>query len=314
MTTARRNPLPSALCRVALALAVLAGLAAVGPATPASASSRDAETITRKKGFEGSYPALTAGTSTNPDPARCMAVTFCDTIPLVIEVPDIPLGDDYYVQVDVTWDVPELYDLDIYFFDDGQTQEEARANGTSDPTKVEPSPYTLKASNTLDNPASLIIAEPRLIRYNLVINNASLSDVAYKVKAYMVIAKFKRPFEVLDDPNVDITEQMDPPVDTSGDAPTPTPITDQSGLEFGPETPTLDEVQPLDDELDSLRRAKKDDDSGEVAGALPTGNDRPPGPASGLALLFWLAIVPGSMLGGLAFWLLKRRRAGFSFG
>lgn len=303
-----------------LALVVAAAAAAVSVAAtitpePAGALGRQAESVSRDKGFQRSYPALTAGSSTKPDPGACNAVTFCDTIPVDIAVPDIPLGDDYYVEFKITWDIPDLYDLDVYLFDDGQTQEEIRRNGGTDPDKIRASPYTEKVANTNDNPATMVIAEPRLGRYNLVINNASTGDVAYQVEARMFIAKFKRPFEVLEEEG-EITDEDDGglPIDTSGDTPPPPPVTDQSGLQFGPETPTLDDVDPgVDDELESLRSRKKGGGD-QAQGVLPTGSTKPPGPPSAAALLFWLAIIPGGVLGSLAFWLVKRRRAGFTFG
>lgn len=296
------------------AMAVLA--ASLFAASPAQSTQREVEVIDRRRGIDKDYPALTTGTPSRTEPTHCVAATFCDTIPIDIKPPEnIPLGDDFYVKFEVTWDVPDLNDIDVFLYDDGQIRQEAQDNGSDDPTEPKPSRYTGKGSNTNNHPATITLPEPRLGRYNLVVHNAGWSDVAYHLKATMFIAKFKRPFEALDDPGADpFTEDDGPPVDTSGDAPEERPETDQSTPEEAVAV-ELDEVNPvLDDELDGLRRKRVADTDETAVGALPSGNTRPPDPPSGLVLLFWLAVVPASLIGGLASWLMRRRRAGFTFG
>ncbi|HEV7887767.1 MAG TPA: hypothetical protein VGO92_09420 [Acidimicrobiales bacterium] len=300
-----------------LGLSALVGLGMAGGVGPARALSQPSETVSRHKALVKDYPALTGQFPSQPNPTQCLAANFCDVIPLDVQVPtDIAPGDDFVLKVIVSWeDVTD--DLDMYLFDDGQTQQEKDQNGGGDPASGTPSAgpsYTQKASATNgEGQMDLTLAEPRLGKYNLVVNHYLGNNTGYHVDARIIVAGFKRPFESLEPPPPSVTEDNTaPPVDTSGQPVSGDP-TAPAGVFGAPAR--LDDVHPLvDSDLDNLFKAKGAVSATNVSGVLPTATAKPPVPPSGIALLFWLAVVPGSLLGGLAFWLVKRRRATFTFG
>jgi hypothetical protein len=290
-------------------------------APPAPAVGRQTEVITRLKGLDKTYPGFTGQFPSSPDPDICSQPTsnFCDTIPLDIQEPtDIPPGDDFYLEIIVSWPGGvDVDDLDIVLYDNGQTQKEIDDQGTREPTDPpRTSPYTNKGQANEGHPLRIVLAEPRLRFYNLVVVHFGGFSESYRVRATMIVGKFEAPFESLERPD-DLS-------DTGSDS---TPITDNSADPSGPDvsvtaqpstdgTITLPDVVPgLDTELDALlSRRRMPAAVVATEGALPTANVAPPASPSAIALLFWLALVPGSLLGGFAFWLAKRRRAGFTFG
>lgn len=316
----RRTAARTFVAALATAL-VAAGLGLLS--APAEARSQQRFVVRNGVKASADYPEFTRDLPQSsvsvPDPAQCMAAEHCDTVPLQIDIPtNIGKGDDYFVELIVEWDERST-DLDVFLWDDKQTKEKLRKQPGEDgytPDQTT-SDYTQVANDTERRPATMLLKEPRLVNYNLVILNYSGAGFggasgAYHVRGRMIVNEYTPPVEY-EDPepastNSDdiedefATTESDNPLDaiTGGDANNPF-----GGLGQVPVAcdPLLCGIGDTDIERDI--RAPIAVDTPRLEEAIAES----PGAA---VLILWLVVVPVLLALGGAFLLRRRRLSAFT--
>ncbi|MDQ1443958.1 MAG: hypothetical protein QOI20_422, partial [Acidimicrobiaceae bacterium] len=197
-------------------LAASAALVAMAP--PAPAMQQASEQVALEKALDKTYPPIPGQWPSSADPTTCSVADFCDTIPIFVHEPTgIPAGDDFYLEVIISWPGGAAADdMDAVLYDNGQTEDEIDKAGTRDPTAPpKASRYTDKKSASDGEPLIIKLPEPRLGQYNLVVVHGLGVSQGYRVQAHLVIQKFVPPFESLEPPDNGVTTQG------SDDAPPP---------------------------------------------------------------------------------------------
>lgn len=290
--------------------------------TPAEARSQQRFVVRNGVKASADYPEfirdLPQSSVSVPNPDQCMAAEHCDTIPLQIDIPtNIGKGDDYFVELVVEWDERST-DLDVFLWDDKQTKEKLRKSPGEDgytPDQTT-SDYTQVANDTARRPATILLKEPRLVNYNLVVLNYSGAGFAgasgaYHLRGRMIVNVYTPPEEYKDeDPPIssdDVEDEFftpstdDPPTDiTGGDASNP----------FGGLGSVNVACDPLlcgigDSDIDRDMRAPLAVDAPRLEEAIAES----PGAA---VLLLWLVVVPVLLALGGAFLLRRRRLSAFT--
>lgn len=292
--------------------ALLVALALTAAAAPSGAQPREGLTVVEGQTAQGDYPPIPGNYPVAPTvnwtPGGCNDSAIgnvCDTVPLEIVVPDLGPVDDFYVTIEVSWDDPEgLNDLDIYLWDDTQIQ---ASQGDDTPSWTR-----MNQSATSANPETIRQFSPTLGTYNLTIVNWSGPNLGYTVKAFITVAEFDEPFELL-------APNFTAPTESATPDSVPPPPFDFSAVDQvqpGPVAPTFGEipVQP-DTELDF---GPSDFERNLAApppliGGTPASSLRPPREVPGLVAAFWLGGVPTLLVGACAVLLARRRRDAFSY-
>ena len=296
------------------AVAMLVGVAAVIlPATPSPAMEHDPIRISEGKVVEREYPAIPGAFPVAPDvnwtPGGCSDPTAggtqCDTIPLEVVVPNLGPVDDFYVTIELSWEDPEgLADLDLYLWDDKQTQ---ASQGDTTPSWTK-----LNQSASTANPEILKQFDPRLGKYNITVLNWAGPNTGYKLKVFITIAEFEEPFELL-------APNFTTPEDTSDGSEAVQPF-DYSAVDpatpSAPIAPTFGELPVQPDT--SLDFGPSDFDQAIAAPPRPFTpssrlNQRPPRPVPGAVAAFWFGAVPLVLVGGAVLLLSRRRRDAFAY-
>lgn len=255
-----------------------------------------------------------------PDPAQCMAAEHCDTIPVQIDIPtNIGKGDDYFVELVVEWD-DKFTDLDIFLWDDKQTKEKLRKQPGEDgytPDQTT-SDYTQVANDTERRPATLLLKEPRLVNYNLVVLNYAGGGFggasgAYHVRARMIVNVYTPPKEIEDEDPLSSTNSDD--IEDEFDTGSLDPLADITGGDANNPFGGLGNVHAACDPLlceigdsdieDILKRPPLPVDTGTLQEAVAES----PGAA---VLVLWLVVLPALLALGGAFLLRRRRLSAFT--
>ena len=234
-------------------------------------------------------------------PVGCAATyqTFCDNIPLEI-VPPTGLADDrdiFFTIVELHWDDSAGNDLDLNFYDTGQSTGTAEKLGASESTK---------------NPEVVRVANADLEQYQIVVFNYSGANTGYTLKVRISLDPFTSPTEAVapeppktDEPADDEEPEFEAPEDLSGD-PSSTPA--------APSDPTLPPVEgaiggdedfnfgfsDLDDRI-----SVNQEDFAAGSGTAPPAKKQPVNPA---VLLASLVGAPAVVVGSGAAFAWKRRR------
>ena len=170
----------------------------------------------RGKPVEADFPPIPAAfwQSTNavtPLPAGCgndegvsdteeppVFGTMCDRIPLRIVIPtNLAAADDFVVTITLSWQdsagdaagaAGTGNDMDLYVYDNRQIKQHDDPESTT---------FTQQTSSaTLAMPESVILGDPRLVDYTLIIVNTSGANTGYHVKAEMKILKADTVFKL----------------------------------------------------------------------------------------------------------------------
>lgn len=262
--------------------------------------------VTPSEPAEGEYPAMgpgaPSGEALSNRPIDCDQAheAYCDTIPIEI-VPPTGMQDDrdtFFTIVELHWDGSSGNNLDLSFWDNGQSSGSQEKLGSSESTK---------------NPEVVRVANATLEQYNIVVINSGGANTGYKLKARISMDPFKSPNEALapeppkqEEPEADKEEEeaeaFVPPEDLSGGdpsavAPDPTldPVGDVSGdSDFGFGF----------SDLDSRITVQQDD----FAAGGPATPDTPADTVSPAVLLASLVGAPALVVGSGAAFVWKRRR------
>jgi len=170
------------------ALTLLLMGTAVGGAV--SARPQEGIRVAPNQPAEKEYPAMGPGAPTGAavpnTPAACSSSTRtdCDTVPVEI-IPPSGLDDDrdiFFTIIELHFDDSAGNDLDLHFYDNGQSSGSQEELATSASTK---------------NPETVRVANADLEQYNLVIENFSGANTGYKIKARISTDPFQNPNESL---------------------------------------------------------------------------------------------------------------------
>ena len=300
------GPLRRALTAVAATVVVATAVVLV-PSDPAAATKQPGMVVELGKPAEASFPPIPAeyprpftvddGIATPSDCATPPLSAACDTVPLRIIPPQLGPFDDWFVRVTLTW-APQggLLELDLYFWDDMQSN---------------PGSYTrITRSQTALNPEKVEVIRPSLGQYNLTISNWHGTNRGYKVRVEVLKGDpFDAPFES--------TEPRPP--DLSGDPPG-APIEDLSS-DFS-DVGSFDDFEAafqfeeLDVSTDNPFSVSNQISDLPAAPSIGENivNFAPPGPASGVQMFIWLVLFPVAVVGGVVVFLLRRSTSigGFS--
>lgn len=292
--------------------------------TPAEARSQQRFVVRNGVRTSADYPEfirdLPQSSVGAPDPAQCVAAEHCDTIPVQIDIPtNIGKGDDYFVELVVEWD-DKFTDLDIFLWDDTQTKEKLRKNPGEDgytPDQTT-SDYTQVANDTERRPATLLLKEPRLVNYNLVVLNYAGGGFggasgAYHVRARMIVNVYTPPEEYKDDDPISSTDSDDIE-DEFATTESDDPLADITGGDANNPFGNLGNVHVACDPL--LCRIGDSDINDDLKRPLPVDVPRlaeavaeSPGAA---VLILWLVVLPALLALGGAFLLRRRRLSAFT--
>jgi hypothetical protein len=320
------------LNRKTAALVVLLGVGfALLPAAPASADRRavvrvDSETpvVVREPGIPRGVPITAAG---SVDPDQCNTSVFCDTIPFQV-VPPARSGasDDIQLEIVVAWKDPSQ--LDGWLWDNKQTKAQ---NGKRDPadtshtyTAEDASDYTVIDKQSGRSPRfKVVVKEPTFVDYNLTVLNYSGANTGYTITAKFVIDRFAPVAESLEDP----LEATDDSFVSSSDLEATGSVAPSSSL-VAPSAMTVDTIgdTPSGHSLDVvdlggdalLGSIQGSDLNGLLAAPAFAVNaaalQGPVKPPSGIAVLFWAAVLPVFALAGTGGLFVRRRRAASAVG
>ena len=270
-----------------------------------SARPQEGFKLSKDAPVEKSYPAMGPGApsgealTNRPVDCNTAARVYCDDIPIEI-IPPPGLEDDrdiFFTIIELSWDGSANNDLDLAFWDNGQSTGSAEKLGSSESAK---------------NPEIVRVANARLGEYHIVVTNTSGANPGYKIKARISTDPFSNPNESLapEPPKQkEEAEEKEPepefiaPEDNSG-APTVTP-----------DEPTLDSVpngggdSDFDfgfSDLNDRITVNADDLGGGLAGGAPTNTKKEP--VSPAVLLASLIGAPALIAGSGAAFVWKRRQ------
>ena len=278
----------------------------------ASARPQEGMRVTPNEPAEKDYPAMGAGcpacstragggtglTST-PAPGQCGGnYVWCDAIPLEI-VPPTGLSDDrdiFFTIVELHWDGGAGNDMDLQFYDNGQSTGSFEQLGSSESTK---------------NPETVRVANADLEQYNIVVVNYQGANTGYKVKVRISTDPFTSPTEAVapDPPKQEEPAAEEEPEDF-------TPPEDLSGADPGPGSAPDPTLPPAVDaggdsdfgfgfsDLDSRITVEQDDFAAGTGTTAPT----PTETVSPAVLLASLVGAPALVVGSGAAFAWKRRR------
>lgn len=323
--------------RLPLRLVAVTALVAalVAPTLGASARTHPVLRVSGREPVSRAFPgfgntALRQTAVERPDPQDCAQAAHCDTIPMLILLPtDVGPGDEITLEVVVDWQHRgQNNDMDVFFWDDKQVLGDEPNGCVSDPSPVDQGAswrhtncYSLiteaAGGGQVHFPERFIVREPQLpdhdgdgANYNLVVINLSNRNDGYTVNARFLVEKFEPPGEVIEEDPVPTIGGRRPP-DDDGFGPSFGGFFGDGGA-GGPEgvaaglTLDLLDITP-DDVLGSLTST---DLAGLLRGPPQTTSALGPGdhpPPSTLALVLWLGVLPGAVLGGVLAFLLRRR-------
>ena len=274
-------------------LATVLAAAAIAVIPSASALENEPISLPPRSTVEGDYGPIPA-----PDPAsvtvggvvgpaECAALPSCDLLPIDIEAPtDAKPGDDFYVVIEVAFDAPSgTEDVDVFFFDDGQTHENEGGDG---------SVYTQKGSSaSADNPERIQVYEPLLGRYNLVVQNFAGAAVTWHLRAASIVGVFTSPIESLaPPPGGGTTNPSNKPTTTTTTRPpttTAAPLTTTVSIPDGVVLPDDDFESGDFDPDTALDRLAADEDA---LTALASGRGGDADSPSAASLVLWLVLFP----------------------
>ena len=139
-----------------------------------------------EKDFGAMGPGAPSGEALSNRPIDCddAQTVYCDNIPIEI-VPPTGLQDDrdiFFTIVELHWDGGSGNDLDLSFWDNGQSSGSQEQLGASASTK---------------NPEVVRVANADLEQYNIVVVNSSGANTGYKIKARISTDPFQNPNESL---------------------------------------------------------------------------------------------------------------------
>lgn len=288
-----------------LALGALA-LLVLGAATGGAASARPQEPmrVTPDEPAEADFgamgPGAPSGEALSNRPIDCDGpeAVYCDLIPIEI-VPPTGMQDDrdiFFTIVELHWDAASGNNLDLSFWDNGQSTGTQEKLGSAESTR---------------NPEVVRIANADLEQYNMVVVNSGGANTGYKIKARISMDPFTSPTEAVapDPPKQDEPEAEEPeeeittPEDLSGGDDTPAPATD-------PTLPPVSGVGGDSDfgfgfsDLDERITVHEDDFAAGAADPEPTVTDS----VSPAVLLASLVGAPALVVGSGAAFAWKRRR------
>lgn len=281
-----------------LALVVMAAAGGVVSARP-----QEGIRVTPDEPVEADYDAMGPGAPRGEAlinrPIDCddPYATYCDDIPLEI-VPPTNLQDDrdiFFTIVELHWDSSANNNLDLAFWDNGQS------SGTSE---------QLGESKSSRNPEVVRVANADLGEYHIVVANAGGANTGYKLKVRISTDPFTSPTEAVapDPPKPEEPpaeeEPVAPPEDLSGVDSGPPPVASDPSL-----PPAVDTGGDSDfgfgfSDLDSQLTVEQDDFA--AGSGTPTPLKKPsvnPG-----VLLASLVGAPALVVGSGAAFAWKRRR------
>lgn len=297
------------------AAVVLGGLLAVGLfAAPAAARQQDPIKLkapqTVKKAYPalvGAMPAQASGNPGNRNPAICADATYCDVIPLELNVPASLRNsdtEDYFLRLNVAWDASAQSNLSVYLYN---------------------SPYksgdqAIATAATADNPEKMNLYRPEKAAYILLIFNASGVNNGYEVTAALTVEDFggAPDFGGVDDPpppsspsssnSADNGASFDPGPSSSASPPP------ASNMPFDPLPAPLAEVDQ-DESLSSLARRSGNFDQSLAAPMVTLQEEKgpPPEPVSGVTVALLGGLLPASLVGA-GIWALRRTGGAGSVG
>lgn len=175
-------------------LGLLASAATLAVADPAGASRREGIEITGGQVVTKSYPPIRlnsggggAGSRKVNKPADCNTVVYCDTVPLLVDVPPgTPDDSEFVVRISLKWEQTpgpvgtSSNDMDLYLWDDPQ--------GTTD----------VAHSASSGNPEIANLVSPRKVKYQIVVDNFAGVNQGYELKVEYISGDFTPPDESLD--------------------------------------------------------------------------------------------------------------------
>lgn len=283
---------------------VLVLLAAAGPV---ASRPQEGMRVTPSEPAEGDYPAMGPGCpacsgrtgATEFTPASCAGQnTICDNIPLEV-VPPTNLQDDrdiFFTIIELHWDGSAGNDLDLKFYDNGQSTGSPEQLGSSESTK---------------NPEVVRIANADLEQYQIIVYNYGGANTGYKLKARISTDPFTSPTEAVapdppkpEEPAPEESDDFTPPEDLSGADPGPAST---------PADPTLPPVVGDDgdsdfgfgfSDLDSRITVEQDDFAAGSGTPTPVAKKA----VSPAVLLASLIGAPALVVGSGAAFAWKRRR------
>jgi hypothetical protein len=271
-----------------------------------SARPQEGFAVSKEEPVEKSYPAMGPGAPSGsalsnrpkPDCDRPAAV-YCDDIPIEV-IPPPGLEDDrdiFFTIIELSWDGSSGNNLDVAFWDNGQSTGSVQKLGSSASAK---------------NPETMRIANASLGQYHIVVTNTSGANTGYKIKARITTDPFSNPNESLapdppkkkEEAKEEKQSEFVAPEDNSG---TPTVVT--------PGAPVLDPVQTTGgdsdfdfdfSDLNDRITVNADDLGGELAGGAPTNTKKEP--VSPAVLLASLIGAPALIAGSGAAYVWRRRQ------
>lgn len=284
-------------------VALVAFSMVVAGAGLASARPQEGFTVSKNNPVEKDYPAMGAGAPTNealtnrPIDCNTAARVYCDQIPVEI-IPPEGLNDDrdiFFTIIELSWE-GSSNDLDLAFWDNGQSTGSNEKLGSSESTK---------------NPEVVRVANADLGEYHIVVTNVSGANTGYKIKARITTDPFSNPNESLapeppkpaEDKEDPKEQEFTPPEDKS-DAPPPPPA-----------DPTLEPVQsggPDSDfdfgfsDLDDRITINADELGGGLAAGAPAPTKKDP--VSPAVLVASLLGAPALLIGSGAAFAWRRRQ------
>lgn len=287
----------------ALALVLMAATGGVGSARP-----QEGMRVTPSEPAENDYPAMGAGcpacssrtgggNGLTSSPANCQNYVWCDAIPIEV-VPPTGLSDDrdiFFTIIELHWDGSAENDMDLRFFDNGQSTGTFEQLGSSESTK---------------NPEVVRVANADLDQYNIVVINYNGANTGYKVKARISTDPFTSPTEAVapdppkaEEPEAEEPEEITPPEDLSGGDPGPASPPDPTL------PPAVDTGGDSDfgfgfSDLDSRITVEQDDFAAGAGTTAPTATET----VSPAVLLASLVGAPALVVGSGAAFAWKRRR------
>ena len=297
----------SLFCALVLVLLTSAGgVAAARPQEPmrvAPDEPAEADYGAMGPGCPACSTRASGGTGLVPTPSGCAgSQVHCDTVPLEV-VPPTGLEDDrdiFFTIVELHWDDSAGNDLDLFFYDNGQSTGSPEMLGSSESTK---------------NPEVVRVANADLEQYNILVFNYQGANTGYKLKVRISTDPFTSPTEAVapdppkqpDEPEAEEPEEEEEittPEDLSGGGDdTPSGTTDATLPPVGGDGGDSDFGFGFSD-LDSRITVEQDDFAAGSATPEPTATEN----VSPAVLLASLIGAPAVVVGSGAAFAWKRRR------
>jgi hypothetical protein len=238
---------------------------------------------------------------------------------LRVPIPDIGPGDDYLLILSLEWDDQgQSQPLEFHLYDDGQIKEQYEQPGPGEQGyEARETPYTRLRSVTNPKQDDIVVGQPDLVEYNLVVVNTAGQNTGYGVFNVVTTQEFTPPPEKL---------PPSPGAPSGGGGfggsvgerrPDFSGGTGSVTVEVGEDSSVLGDVDAISDpDLIALQEENLEQalSAPTPLSASPIEAGPPPEPPSGLTLFIWVGVVPAALLGGAAALLLRRRRLVLAFG